>query len=47
MPQMSKVGEVIRPNFNNKKYHDARYRIFKLMYEQFKEIRALSDESFT
>lgn len=45
MPQMSKVGEVIRPNFNNKKYHDARYRIFKLMYEQFKEIRALSNSS--
>jgi D-ribulokinase len=46
MPQMSKVGEVIRPNFNNKKYHDARYWVFKLMYEQFKEIRALSNESF-
>lgn len=45
IPQMSKVGEVIRPNFNNKKYHDARYRIFKLMYEQFKEIRALSNSS--
>jgi len=45
MPQMSKVGEVIRPNFNNKKYHDTRYRIFKLMYEQFKEIGALSNES--
>jgi FGGY-family pentulose kinase len=45
IPQMSKVGEVIHPNFNKKKYHDARYRIFKLMYEQFKEIRALSNES--
>jgi FGGY-family pentulose kinase len=46
IPKMSRSGEVIHPNFNNKKYHDARYRIFKLMYEQFKEIRTLSDESF-
>ena len=41
MKKMSKMGEEVRPNFTNQKYHDTRYKIFKLMYEQYKEIRAL------
>jgi ribulose kinase len=41
MKKMSKMGEEVRPNFTHQKYHDTRYKIFKLMYEQYKEIRAL------
>lgn len=45
MTHMSKVGERIRPNFNHERQHNTRYKIFKLLYEQYKEIRAISNES--
>jgi len=45
MKRMSKLGEKVHPNFAHQKYHDRRYKIFKLMYEQYKEIRTLSNES--
>jgi FGGY-family pentulose kinase len=45
MTSMSKVGESIRPNLNHQGQHHIRYKIFKLLYEQYKEIRAISNGS--
>jgi len=44
MQTMSQVSEVISPNRTYQTYHDGKYRIFKKMYEHFKEIRMLSLE---
>jgi FGGY-family pentulose kinase len=45
MINMSKVGERFRPNFNHQRQHNTRYKIFKLLYEQYNEIRAIRNES--
>jgi len=45
MTNMSKVGERFRPNFNHQRQHHTRYKIFKLLYEQYKEIRAINNGS--
>ena len=44
MKSMSKPGEVIAPNTRHRRYHEGKYRIFKMMYEHFKKIRSLSGE---
>ncbi len=44
MKSMSKVGQVITPKTHHQKYHEGKYKIFKLMYEQFKTIRKASRE---
>jgi FGGY-family pentulose kinase len=43
MKAMSRVGEMISPQRTARKYHDGKYRIFKKMYEHFKEIRRLAE----
>jgi len=42
MKSMSKASQVISPNTRHRKYHEGKYRIFKMMYEHFKKIRLLS-----
>ena len=42
MRLMSKVGKVISPNTRHQKYHEGKYKIFKIMYEDFSRIRMLS-----
>ena len=42
MKSMSKVSQVIKPNTHHRKYHEGKYKIFKLMYEQFNVIRRSS-----
>ena len=42
MESMSKAGQVITPKTHYQKYHEGKYKIFKLMYEQFKTIRKAS-----
>jgi FGGY-family pentulose kinase len=42
MRSMSKVGKVISPNTRHQKYHEGKYKIFKVMYEAFSNIRMLS-----
>jgi FGGY-family pentulose kinase len=42
MTAMSKVSQVIKPNTRHRAYHERKYKIFKLMYEQFKVIRRSS-----
>jgi FGGY-family pentulose kinase len=44
MKSMSREGQVITPNSHHQKYHDGKYKIFKKMYEYYKQIRALSNE---
>jgi ribulose kinase len=44
MKNMSRIDKMIKPDFRHRKYHDRKYKIFKLMYEQFEEIRELSKE---
>ena len=44
MKSMSRRGQVITPNSHYQKYHEGKYKIFKKMYEYFKQIRALSNE---
>ena len=44
MRSMSKVGKVISPNTRHRKYHEGKYKIFKVMYEDFSKIRMLSRE---
>jgi FGGY-family pentulose kinase len=44
MKAMSKAGQVITPKTHYQKYHEGKYEIFKLMYEQFKTIRKASCE---
>jgi ribulose kinase len=44
MKNMSRIGKMIEPDFRHRKHHDRKYKIFKLMYEQFEEIRELSKE---
>ncbi len=45
MTNMSRMGERVRPNFSYQRWHNTRYKIFKLLYEQYKEIRAISNAS--
>ena len=42
MKSMSKVSQVIKPNTHHRKYHEGKYKIFKLMYEQFNVIQRSS-----
>ena len=42
MKSMSKVDRVITPNPRHQKYHEGKYRIFKIMYNHFSRIRSLS-----
>ena len=44
MKSMSKAGQVITPKTHFQKYHEGKYKIFKLMYEQFKTIQKASCE---
>lgn len=44
MKNMSRIDKMIKPDFRHRQYHDRKYKIFKLMYEQFEEIRELSKE---
>jgi FGGY-family pentulose kinase len=44
MKSMSRRGQVITPNSHYQKYHDGKYKIFKKMYEYYKQIQALSDQ---
>jgi FGGY-family pentulose kinase len=41
MRVMSKVGRVMTPNTRYRKYHQGKYEIFKIMYDQFSRIRSL------
>jgi len=45
MTSMSKVGERVQPNLDHQGQHHIRYKIFKLLYDHTKEIRAISNES--
>jgi FGGY-family pentulose kinase len=42
MRSMSKAGKVNSPNTRHRKYHEGKYKIFKIMYEDFGKIRLLS-----
>jgi FGGY-family pentulose kinase len=44
MRSMSKVGKVISPNTRHQKYHEGKYKIFKIMYEDFSKVRKISRE---
>lgn len=45
--KMSRVGERYTPNKNTVKYHDAKYRLFKMMYADWKECKRVMKKFLT
>ncbi len=45
MRTMSPKAETIEPNFENRDFHERKYRVFKLMYEHQREYREIMDDA--